>query len=63
MKQREHLVQAFLPTTTPDRIFPVSLARAKEAGDKLQEVCAGGAASININDFLLHEANAQVVHH
>jgi hypothetical protein len=62
MKQREHLVQAFMPTTSLGRIFPVSLARAKQAASKLHGMCGGGAASIDMNEFLLHEANAQVTH-
>jgi cytochrome P450 len=60
LKQRAHFVQAFMPTTTLDKIFPISLERAQQAADKLEGFCAGGSTAININEFLLHEANAQV---
>jgi cytochrome P450 len=66
-KQRNHLVEAFLPFASLAKIFPVSNARSQLAIEqRLPELIragaagAGGAGSVEIGDFWLHEAMAQL---
>jgi len=58
-QQREHLVEAFLPISSLAQVLPVSLARAKHCSERLSKMSAGGA-SVDMSDFLLHEAMAQL---
>jgi len=57
--QRKHLAEAFLPMSSLAEILPVSLERAKRCAARLAEAAAGGAA-VDMSDFLLHEAQAQL---
>mmetsp|Transcript_60371 Transcript_60371/g.143887 ORF Transcript_60371/g.143887 Transcript_60371/m.143887 type:complete len:620 (+) Transcript_60371:78-1937(+) len=58
-RQRRHLSEAFLPLSSLAKIMPVSLARAKLCSQRLAEMAAGGEA-VDMSDFLLHEAQAQL---
>mmetsp|Transcript_97259 Transcript_97259/g.153938 ORF Transcript_97259/g.153938 Transcript_97259/m.153938 type:complete len:453 (+) Transcript_97259:3-1361(+) len=57
--QRKHLVEAFLPISSLAQILPVSLSRAKECAARLGKLSEIGSA-IDMSDFLLHEAQAQL---
>lgn len=57
--QRQHLAEAFLPLSSLAEILPKSLERAKGCADRLARMAAEGAA-VDMNDFLLHEAQAQL---
>lgn len=59
-EQRNHLVEAFLPMASLSKIFPVSAARAKYCAERLLEQSQNGAATVDMNDFYLHEAQAQL---
>lgn len=58
IKQREHLQLAFLPSSLR-AILPRSRARAKGCANRLAALAAGGTA-VDIYEFLLHEAMAQL---
>jgi len=59
-EQRSHVTDAFLPLSSLQHIFPISLQRAKFACDeKLMELSKDGA-KVEINEFFLHEAMAQL---
>ena len=58
--QREDLNPAFLPKASLGQIFPVSLARAKHAADKLMAESENGTKPVDMNEFLLYETQAQV---
>mmetsp|Transcript_30802 Transcript_30802/g.56347 ORF Transcript_30802/g.56347 Transcript_30802/m.56347 type:complete len:614 (-) Transcript_30802:47-1888(-) len=58
-RQRRHLSEAFLPLSSLAKIMPVSLARAKQCAQRLSEMSAGGQP-VDMSDFLLHEAQAQL---
>jgi cytochrome P450 len=57
--QRDHFAPPFLPLSSIAEVSKTSIARAEWANDKLAEEAAGGAV-VNINEFLLHEAMAQL---
>lgn len=59
INQRRHLAEAFLPLSSLAEILPVSLARARHCADRLAQASAGGVA-VDMSDFLLHEAQAQL---
>jgi cytochrome P450 len=59
INQRRHLAEAFLPMSSLGEILPVSNARARQCADRLAEASAGGVA-VDLSDFLLHEAQAQL---
>jgi cytochrome P450 len=59
MKQRKHLSEAFLPLSSLAAILPKSLERAKLCATLLAKAAAGGTA-VDMSDFLLHEAQAQL---
>mmetsp|Transcript_13314 Transcript_13314/g.21760 ORF Transcript_13314/g.21760 Transcript_13314/m.21760 type:complete len:558 (-) Transcript_13314:1431-3104(-) len=60
-EQRAHLIESFLPEASLSKIFDVSVERARFAVcKKLFDMCDNGEASVNINEFLLHEAMAQL---
>jgi len=62
-EQRRHLSEVFLPLSSLAKILPVSLARAKHCADRLQKLSVrpdGTPASVDMSDFLLHEAQAQL---
>ena len=58
-RQRSHLAEAFMPLSSLARVLPVSLARAKECAARLASLAAGGS-HVDMSDFLLHEAQAQL---
>eukprot|EP00439_Symbiodinium_sp_Y106_P058844 s2455_g8.t1 len=58
-EQRQHLVEAFLPLSSLAEILPVSLARAKDCANRLGSLAKDGKP-VDMSDFLLHEAQAQL---
>lgn len=58
-KQRQHLTEVFLPLSSLGKIMPVSLARAKKCAGRLRDLTSKGK-SVDMNDFLLHETQAQL---
>mmetsp|Transcript_6265 Transcript_6265/g.8227 ORF Transcript_6265/g.8227 Transcript_6265/m.8227 type:complete len:392 (+) Transcript_6265:44-1219(+) len=60
-QMREHIVSAFLPNGSLQKIFPVTLERAKHCAKRLEDIRSQSAdGSVNINDFLLYETEAQL---
>lgn len=62
-QQRAGLAEVFLPVSSLAQIMPVSLARAKLCAERLADSARGpdGAARpVDMSDFLLHEAQAQL---
>mmetsp|Transcript_117991 Transcript_117991/g.252000 ORF Transcript_117991/g.252000 Transcript_117991/m.252000 type:complete len:601 (+) Transcript_117991:59-1861(+) len=62
-QQRRHLAEVFLPLSSLACIMPVSLSRAKLCADRLQQKATrpeGGLQPVDMSDFLLHEAQAQL---
>jgi len=59
INQRRHLAEAFLPLSSLAEVLPISLARARHCADRLAKVSTGGIA-VDMSDFLLHEAQAQL---
>lgn len=58
-EQRKCLNEAFLPLSSLAEILPVSLARAKQCASRLREAASEGIP-VDMSDFLLHEAQAQL---
>eukprot|EP00440_Ansanella_granifera_P046977 gb/GFBE01050872.1/.p1 GENE.gb/GFBE01050872.1/~~gb/GFBE01050872.1/.p1 ORF type:complete len:612 (+),score=114.26 gb/GFBE01050872.1/:1-1836(+) len=58
-QQRHQLAEAFLPLSSMAKILPVSLARAKSCTERLAD-CARDGRAVDMSDFLLHEAQAQL---
>lgn len=60
-KQRAHLVEAFLPQSSLKEIFPISLSRAEACAARLGEIAAAaGPGGVQMHEFFLHEAQAQL---
>lgn len=59
-QQREDINPAFLPKASLEQIFPISAARAQYAAEKLRQESENGAKAVDMNEFLLHETQAQV---
>eukprot|EP00439_Symbiodinium_sp_Y106_P079836 s562_g18.t1 len=57
--QRKHLTEAFLPLSSLAQIMPVSFARAASCAERLMAAATGGTP-VDMSDFLLHEAQAQL---
>ena len=62
MEQRKHLQEAFLPNQALKAfVFPKSLERAEYASRvRMQELLKGKSGVVEMNEFLLHEAMAQL---
>ena len=58
-KQRRQLMEAFLPLSSLAQIMPTSFARAKGCVARLMEAATSGTP-VDMSDFLLHEAQAQL---
>ena len=59
--QRSHLNDVFLPEASLAKIFPTSLARAKVCAERLEELRQqAGKYGVQMHDFFLHEAQAQL---
>mmetsp|Transcript_6236 Transcript_6236/g.7584 ORF Transcript_6236/g.7584 Transcript_6236/m.7584 type:complete len:575 (+) Transcript_6236:49-1773(+) len=59
--QRDHFVEIFLPKKSLAQIFPTSLARAQKCCDKMDALRkASGEYGVQVHDFFLHEAQAQL---
>lgn len=58
-RTRRHLSPAFMPYSSLARIFPVSLERALIGYRRLGDLCNENPV-VNMSDFLLHEAQAQL---
>jgi len=59
-QQRHMLVEAFLPLSSLAKILPVSLARAQLCTKRLREAAVANGGIVDMSDFLLHEAQAQL---
>jgi len=59
-EQREHLVESFLPMASLSKVLPVSQERARVGKQRMDEMCQGGEASVDINEFFLFETMAQL---
>lgn len=60
-EQRDHFTQAFLPSSSLSKIFPITCDRAKKCAKELRCMLRNqNTQYIDINEFLLHEANAQL---
>mmetsp|Transcript_4282 Transcript_4282/g.5268 ORF Transcript_4282/g.5268 Transcript_4282/m.5268 type:complete len:571 (+) Transcript_4282:65-1777(+) len=58
---REHIVTAFLPNGSLQKIFPVTLERAKKCAKRLENLrMESKDGLVNMNDFLLYETEAQL---
>ncbi|CAE7843340.1 CYP714A1 [Symbiodinium necroappetens] len=57
--QRKHLTEAFLPLSSLAQIMPVSFARAASCAERLMSAATGGTP-VDMSDFKLHEAQAQL---
>ncbi|CAE8612551.1 unnamed protein product [Polarella glacialis] len=57
-RQRQHLAEAFMPLSSLAQILPASLDRAKHCAERLRVLAETGA--VDMSDFLLHEAQAQL---
>lgn len=58
MLQRRHLAEVFSPMKSLAAILPVSHARAQSCAERLEVAAAAGP--VDMSDFLLHEAQAQL---
>eukprot|EP00931_Biecheleriopsis_adriatica_P102516 TRINITY_DN77476_c0_g1_i1.p1 TRINITY_DN77476_c0_g1~~TRINITY_DN77476_c0_g1_i1.p1 ORF type:complete len:614 (+),score=133.21 TRINITY_DN77476_c0_g1_i1:26-1843(+) len=58
-RQRGQLAEVFLPLTSLAQILPASLDRAKRCAERLAALVDCGGA-VDMSDFLLHEAQAQL---
>lgn len=59
--QRTHLNEVFLPGLSLAKIFPTSWARAKKCADIMgQLAAAAGEDGVQVHEFFLHEAQAQL---
>eukprot|EP00930_Biecheleria_cincta_P059218 TRINITY_DN44978_c0_g1_i1.p1 TRINITY_DN44978_c0_g1~~TRINITY_DN44978_c0_g1_i1.p1 ORF type:complete len:617 (-),score=92.27 TRINITY_DN44978_c0_g1_i1:36-1886(-) len=58
-EQRKHFSEAFLPLSSLAQILPVSLARAKACTARLEQLATKSSA-VDMSEFLLHEAQAQL---
>lgn len=60
-KQRNHLNEVFMPKKSLAQIFPTLLARAKNCAARLAELsCEAGPYGVQMHEFYLHEAQAQL---
>lgn len=60
-KQRNHFQDVFLPNKSLANIFPVSVQRAKKCAEKLERLRQEeGPYGVQMHDFFLHEAQAQL---
>jgi cytochrome P450 len=60
MKQRDELNEAFMPISALCDVFPISVARAEVARQLLHKAAEDGNATINMHEFLMNEAQAQL---
>lgn len=58
--QRNHLTEAFLPTSSLADIFPVSVARAQACAEILKRLSQGGTQKVNMTEFYLNETQQQL---
>jgi len=59
-KQRSYLTGAFMPTSSLAHIFDKSVDRAVVCRENLRAESAGGTNAVNMSNFYLHEAQAQL---
>eukprot|EP00928_Gymnodinium_smaydae_P061412 TRINITY_DN45493_c0_g1_i1.p1 TRINITY_DN45493_c0_g1~~TRINITY_DN45493_c0_g1_i1.p1 ORF type:complete len:625 (+),score=92.39 TRINITY_DN45493_c0_g1_i1:246-1877(+) len=58
-QQRRALAEVFMPLSSLAKIMPVSLARAKKCAGLLKDAASSGVP-VDMSDFFLHEAQAQL---
>jgi hypothetical protein len=59
-QQRDDMNIAFLPSLSLRKVFPISKARATKCVDILCSMSANYAQPVNMSEFFLHEAQAQL---
>ena len=59
-KQRNHMVEAFLPTSSLAHIFPTSVERAAQCAKILKRLSQAGTAKVNMTEFFLNETQQQL---
>ena len=59
-KQRNDLVESFLPLGSLSQIFDVSSARAEKCAQNLLGMSKNGREIVDFSEFFLHEAQAQL---
>lgn len=59
-KQRSYLTGAFMPTSSLAHIFDKSVERAMVCRENLRNDSQGGTQIVDMSDFYLHEAQAQL---
>lgn len=59
-KQRSYLTGAFMPTSSLAHIFDKSVERAKVCRENLRNESEGGTQIVDMSNFYLHEAQAQL---
>jgi cytochrome P450 len=57
-EQRMHFTEAFLPQASLAKLFPINVRRAEKSMLRLPR--NPGGAVVDMNEFLLHEAMAQL---
>ena len=58
--QRESFNLAFLPHASLAKVFPISVGRAAACTARLMAAGAGGNKPVEMNEFFLHETQAQL---
>ena len=58
--QRKHMTEAFLPTSSMAKIFPISVERATLCNDILGRLSNGGTEKVNMTEFFLNETQQQL---
>ena len=58
--QRNHMTEAFLPTSSLAKIFPVSVDRAQACAEILKRLSQGGTQKVNMTEFFLNETQQQL---
>jgi cytochrome P450 len=59
-EQRNHLTEAFLPTSSLAEIFPTSVERAEACAEILKRLSQGGTQKVNMTEFFLNETQQQL---
>ena len=59
-EQRNHLTEAFLPTSSLAKIFPISVDRAQACAEILKRLSQGGTQKVNMTEFFLNETQQQL---
>jgi hypothetical protein len=58
--QRNSLTEAFLPTSSLSKIFPISVQRAQQCVEILKRLSQAGDKKVNMTEFFLNETQQQL---